>query len=129
MVDSNNQEMKMIVSLSVIINYIHYYHPNLTKFHQDTRSCVFVNVAYLTKVFIRHYYHGAIIIFKAQVSQPKYSKQKVWRKSNPIYETYKNTFMPHVRHIYAISYDTGEATMCANSKTLLHIILVPNPYF
>ena len=29
---------------------------------QDARSCVVVNVAYLTKVCIRHYYHGVIVI-------------------------------------------------------------------
>ena len=31
MVDSNNQEMKMIISLSLILNYVHYSHPNYTK--------------------------------------------------------------------------------------------------
>ena len=29
MVDSNNQEMKMIISLSVILHYVHYCHPNV----------------------------------------------------------------------------------------------------
>ena len=34
-------------------------------------------------------------------------------KSNHIYETYKNTVMPHGRHIYAKSYYISKATMCA----------------
>ena len=33
-----------------------------TKCRQDTRLCVVVNVAYLPKVYIHHYYHGVIII-------------------------------------------------------------------
>ena len=36
---------------------------------------------------------------KTQGYQPKFSKQKVWGKKNCIYETYKNTVMPHGRHI------------------------------
>ena len=34
-------------------------------------------------------------------------------KANHIYETYKNTFMPHGRHIYAKAYDMAKAAMCA----------------
>ena len=37
-------------------------------------------------------------------------KQKVWQK-NCIYETYKNTVMPHGRHIYAKSSDMEKAIM------------------
>ena len=36
--------------------------PHLNKFHQDTRSCVVANVAYLPKVYIHHYCHGEIVI-------------------------------------------------------------------
>ena len=36
-------------------------------------------------------------------------------KANSIYETYKITFMPHERHIYAKAYDTEKAKMCAYS--------------
>ena len=32
-------------------------------------------------------------------------------KSHHIYETYKNTVMPHVRHIYAKASDMAQATM------------------
>ena len=34
-------------------------------------------------------------------------------KSNRIYETYKNTVMPHGRHIYANAYNVSKAVMCA----------------
>ena len=34
--------------------------PQLKIFHQDTRLCVVVNVLYLKKVYIPHYYHGVI---------------------------------------------------------------------
>ena len=37
-------------------------------------------------------------------------------KANHIYETYKNTVMPHGRHIYAKAYDMAKAKMCANSQ-------------
>ena len=39
------------------------------------------------------------------------------KKQIHIYETYKNTFMPHGRHIYAKAYDMKKATMCAYSKS------------
>ena len=35
-------------------------------------------------------------------------------KENRIYETYKNTVMPHGRHIYAKAYEMAKATMCTN---------------
>ena len=38
-------------------------------------------------------------------------------KANCIYETYKNTVMPHRRHICAKAYDMENATMCAFSQS------------
>ena len=35
------------------------------------------------------------------------------KKQICIYETYKNTVMPHGRHIYAKAYDMENDTMCA----------------
>ena len=32
--------------------------PQLNKCRQYTRSCVVVNVSYMPKVYIHHYYHG-----------------------------------------------------------------------
>ena len=36
-------------------------------------------------------------------------------KAKCIYKAYKNTVMPHERHIYAKTYDIAKARMCANS--------------
>ena len=48
----------------MILHYVHYCHRNLKKCRQDTRSCVVANVAYLSKVYIRNYFHGVIVILK-----------------------------------------------------------------
>ena len=45
------------------------------------------------------------------------------KKAHNIYETYKNTVMPHGRHIYSKAYDMANATMCAypqSDHALLH---------
>ena len=38
-------------------------------------------------------------------------------KQISIYETYKNTVMPHGLHIYANEYDMAKAKMCAKSQS------------
>ena len=38
------------------------------------------------------------------------------KKQIHIYETNKNTVLPHGRHIDAKAYDMAKATMCANSQ-------------
>ena len=35
------------------------------------------------------------------------------RKAHHIYETYKNTVMPHGHHIYSKAYDMAQSTLCA----------------
>ena len=54
---------KIILSL-VIQQYVPFYHPNSRICQNGTKSCVVVSVAYITKVCINIYYHGAIIILK-----------------------------------------------------------------
>ena len=61
-VDPKRQNMQKIISLSVILHYVHYWHPNLKKGHQDTKSCVVLSVVYLPKVYIHHYYHVVIVV-------------------------------------------------------------------
>ena len=39
------------------------------------------------------------------------------KKKICIYETYKNTVMPHGRRIFAKEYDMAKATMCAYSQS------------
>ena len=62
--------------------------------------------------------HSSLLLWrdsfiKTQGDHPKCSEHKVWGKANSIYETYKNTIMPHGHHIYAKAYDVAKATMCA----------------
>ena len=102
----------------MIIHYVHYCHHNLKKCCQDTRSCVVLNVVCLPKVYIRHYYHGVIGNKKyIYISNPKFSKQKVWGKENRIYITYKNTVMPHGRHIYIKASDMEKVTICTYPRS------------
>ena len=108
----------MIISLSVVLHYVHYCHPNLKRCHQDTRSCVFMNVAYLPKVCIHHYYHGVIVIFKSSSISAKILKTEgLGENKIHIYETYWNAVMLHVRHIYATAYDLEKAIMCEYSQS------------
>ena len=113
MVDSNKQETKRIISLSVIQNYVHYFYPNLKKCRQDTRSCVVANVAYLPEVYIHHYCHGDTVVLKnSRISAKILKTEGLGKKKICIYETYKNTVMPHGRDIYAKAYDMEKATIC-----------------
>ena len=50
--------------------------------------------------------------YQSQNSQNRRSGEK----ARHIYETYKNTVMPHGRHIYANTSDTEKATMCTYPK-------------
>ena len=38
-------------------------------------------------------------------------------KSHHVYETYKNTLMPHGCHIYAKAFDVAKATMCKYTQS------------
>ena len=59
MVDSKNQEYNQWFYIMFIISA-----PIRNIYHQDTRSCVVVNAAYLPKLYIHHHCHGEIIILK-----------------------------------------------------------------
>ena len=117
MVDSKRQEMQKIISLSVILHYVHYCHPNFKKYHQYTKSYVVVSVVYMTKVYIPHYYHVVIIIKKLKDQRNISQSIRSEEKSHHIYETYKNTFMPHGRRIYTKASDMAKAKNCAYPHT------------
>ena len=73
-----------------------------------------VNVAYLPKLCILHYYHGVIVIKKnSRISSKILKTEGLGKKKIFICETYKNKVMPHGCHIYAKAYDMTKATMCA----------------
>ena len=52
--------MKMVILLSVIQHYVHFCHLNLKKCLHVTILCVVVNVAFLLKVYIHHFYPSVI---------------------------------------------------------------------
>ena len=59
-----------------------------------------VSVSYIPKVYITHYFNGVIVIKKNSSIKSKILKTEgMGKKANSIYETYKNTVMPHGRHI------------------------------
>ena len=98
--------MKMIISLSEILHYVHYCHPKLKKCHQDTRSCVVANVAYLPKVCINCYFNGLVVILKSsRISAKTFKTEGLGKKKIRKYDTYKNTVIPDGRRIYAKAYD------------------------
>ena len=68
--------MQIIISLSLILFYVHYFHHNSKNCHQDTRSCVIVNVVYIPKVYIHHYYHDVIGILKNSKIKSKILKRE-----------------------------------------------------
>ena len=53
------------------------------------------------------------ILKKLKDQNQNAQKRRSGEKENCIYETYKNTVMPHERHIYAKASDIKKATMCA----------------
>ena len=71
------------------------------------------SVVYLTKVYIPHYYHGVIFIKKNLRIKSKILKTEgLGEKKISIYETCKNTVMPHGSHIYSKVSDMENETMC-----------------
>ena len=57
--EARDEDDNIIISDSTLRSLLPF---QLKKCCQDTRSCVVVNVSYLTKVFINNYYHGVIFI-------------------------------------------------------------------
>ena len=57
--EARDEDDNIIISDSTLRSILPF---QLKKCCQDTRSCVVVNVSYLTKVFINSYYHGVIVI-------------------------------------------------------------------
>ena len=59
--EARYEDDNIIISYSILRSL---FPPQFIKNCQDTRLCVVVNVAYLPKVCIHHYYHSVIVIFK-----------------------------------------------------------------
>ena len=88
-------------------------YPNKKKCQHDKRSCVVVNVLYLPKLYIPHYYHVVINIKKLKVQIQNYQNRRSGEKENCIYETCKNIVMLHGRNIQAEQSYMQKETMCA----------------
>ena len=88
MVDSKKQETKIIISLSVILHYVHYFHPifklSIYKVMCGCEYCISAKSMHSSLLSWRDIY------FKIQGYQPKFSKQKVWGKS-------KFTYMKNIK--------------------------------
>ena len=95
----------------MILHYIHYLQP-IKKCHQDKRLCVVVNVVYIPKLYIPHYYHGVISIFKTQGSNPKFSKQKIWRKRIFAYMKHIKIRSCHMGIIFTPTHMTRQRQQC-----------------
>ena len=75
--------------------------------------CVIVNRVYILEVYIHHYYHGVIFIWKKLKDKSQNDQNRSSEgKSNRIYEIYINKAIPHGRHIYTKAYDIEKAKMC-----------------
>ena len=75
--DARDAENNIIISDSKLHSL---FPPQLKKIQHNARSCVVVNVVYLPKVYITHYYYGVISIkklkYQSQNSQNRRSDKK-----------------------------------------------------
>ena len=72
-----------------------------------------MNVEFMIKVYIRHFYPSVIGIWKNSKIKAKMLKAEgLVRKHITKNTTYKNTVMPNGCHIYAKASDMANATMC-----------------
>ena len=55
--------------------------------------------------------------FNSRISAKNFKTEGLGGNKIRIYETYKNTVMPHGNHIYAKAYDMAKVTMCAYSQS------------
>ena len=79
----------MIIYLSVILHYVHYFHPNSKKFVK-IQGHVWLRIMNICQKYTFIINIMAWLLFKkTQVYQPKWSKQKVSEKANCIYDNYK----------------------------------------
>ena len=72
-----------------------------------------MSVACLTKSFIHHYYHSMIIFEKLKYQSCNTQNIRSVRISNHLFETYKNYFMTHGKHMFQTASDTAMAKMRA----------------
>ena len=70
-----------------------------------------VNVAFLLKLYIHHFYPGVNVFEKLKDKIQNSQSRRSGEKSHHIYERCKNIVMPYGRHIYAKASDMANSTM------------------
>ena len=116
MVDTKKQETRMIISLSVILNYIHYCHPN-KKCNQGTRLYVVANVAYLTKIYIHRYYHVVIIILNSLKISSKMLKTEGLGEKQIAYMKHIKIQSFHMGFIFTPNHMTRQRQQCVHTHS------------
>ena len=71
-----------------------------------------LNLLYIPKLHITHYYHDLIGIEKSKIKPKILKTEGLVKNKICIYEMYKNIVMPHGHHIYSKASDMESATMC-----------------
>ena len=79
----------------------------------NTKSCVVVSAEYMLRARIHHFYNR-VKVFEQLKYQSLHTKYRIsCEMDNHLFETYKNSFVPHGEHIFKTYYDIYMATMCA----------------
>ena len=87
--ESNQQEMKIIIPLSLILHYFHYFHPK--KNVVNTQGYVWLHMLHICQKYTSIITFMARSLFKkTQGSHPKRSRHKFWRKI-------KSAYMKHIK--------------------------------
>ena len=76
-----------------------------------------MNVVYLPKLYIPHYFHGVISIYKIKYQRQNAQNIRSGEKLNSVYETCKNTAMTHGCHTYAKASYMKKATVCTYTQS------------
>ena len=117
MVDSKKQEMNMMISLSVILHYVHYFHPNSKmasryKVMCGCECCISSKIIHSSLPSWHDHY-----LKKSQVSQPKCSKQKVWGKSKFAYMIIIKMQSCHIGVIFTPKHMTWQRQQCVHTQS------------
>ena len=70
-----------------------------------------VSVVYPSKLGIRHYYHCVSVFEKLKYQIYNSKNRSPGEMANRLFEKYKNTFMPHGKHMFQTASDMAMAKM------------------
>ena len=76
------------------------------------KCCIYSKSIHLSLLSWRDWYFK-----KTGIKDKMLKTEGLGEKQVHIYEAYKNTVMPHGRHIYAKAYDVAKAKMCAYTQS------------